>query len=64
MRPDHRQEAEEILQAVLNRTTKDRPSFVSQACAGDAALIRDMDTLLSQLKPQKTLCNWTNRNPT
>lgn len=48
MRPDHRKEAEEILQAVLNHTPEDRGSFVSPACAGDPAPISDVDTLLSQ----------------
>ena len=48
MRPDHRKEAEEILQALLNHTPEDRGSFVSQACAGDPAPISDIDTLLSQ----------------
>lgn len=49
MRPDHRQEAEEILEAVLNHTSRDRATFVSPACAGESALISDMDTLRSQL---------------
>ena len=53
MRPDHRKEAEEILQAVLNHTPEDRASFVSQA-SGDPALISDMDTLLSQLETSES----------
>ena len=54
MRADHRQEAEEILHAVLNYPPEDRASFIFQACAGDPALIHDIDTLLSHLNTSES----------
>ena len=66
MRPDHRKEAEEILQAVLNHTPEDPASFVSQAYAGDVAQTHDTDRFLSQLStPENSISQQpeTDANP-
>ena len=50
MTPDRRRQVEEIVQAVLRQTPEARAGFVSVACADDASLKRDVESLLSQGK--------------
>src|SRR5574338_764936 len=47
MTPNRPQQVEKIVQALLNQTPEERARFVSVACADDAALKRDVETLLS-----------------
>jgi serine/threonine-protein kinase len=48
MTPEQRQQVEKIFQAALNRTPEERDQFVSEACANDIRLKREVETLLSQ----------------
>ncbi|HET6671709.1 MAG TPA: protein kinase, partial [Pyrinomonadaceae bacterium] len=55
MTPDRRQQVEQIFQAVLNHTPNERPWFLSLACADDAALKRDVETLFAEHESAGTL---------
>src|SRR5688500_35482 len=48
MTPERWQQVEEIFQAALDRTPEERDRFVSEACANDVRLKREVETLLSQ----------------
>ncbi|HXC70142.1 MAG TPA: protein kinase, partial [Pyrinomonadaceae bacterium] len=48
MTPERWQQVEEIFQAALDLTPEDRPRYVSEVCANDTALQRDVESLLSQ----------------
>src|SRR5438034_3713039 len=48
MSPDRSQQIDAIFQAALDRTPEERARFVSEACANDARLRRDVEVLLSQ----------------
>ena len=47
MRPERWRRIDEVLQAALDRRPEDRPSFLDSACAGDADLRREVESLLS-----------------
>lgn len=48
MTPERWQQVEQIFQAALNRTPEERSRFVSEACANDLTLKRDVEALLLQ----------------
>ena len=48
MTPERWRQVEEIFQAALDLGPQDRARYVSEACADDATLKRDVETLLSQ----------------
>ena len=48
MTPERWQRVEEIFQAALDLTPEDRPRYVSEVCAEDTALKRDVESLLLQ----------------
>src|SRR5258705_12618307 len=48
MTPQRWQHVEEIFQAALNLNAEERDRFVSEACANDADLKRNVESLLSQ----------------
>jgi len=48
MTPERWQRVEEIFQAALDLTPEDRPRYVSEVCAEDTALRRDVESLLLQ----------------
>ncbi|HLE62176.1 MAG TPA: serine/threonine-protein kinase, partial [Pyrinomonadaceae bacterium] len=48
MTPERRLQVEEIFLAALDRTPEERERFVSEACANDARLKREVETLLLQ----------------
>src|SRR4030095_1580976 len=48
MTPERWQRVEEIFQAALDLTPEDRPRYVSEVCAEDTALLRDVESLLLQ----------------
>ncbi len=48
MTPERCQQVEEIFQAALDRPPEERAGFVSEACANDVGLKRDVEILLSQ----------------
>jgi len=47
MRPERWRTIEPLLIAALKRTDKDRPAFLHEACAGDEALLREVESLLA-----------------
>jgi serine/threonine protein kinase/Tfp pilus assembly protein PilF len=48
MTPQRRRQVEEIFLAALDRTPEEREQFLSEACANDVGLQREVETLLSQ----------------
>ena len=48
MTPERWRQVEAVFQAALDLAPEEREQYVSQACAGDIALRRDVETLLSQ----------------
>ena len=48
MTPERWRQVEEIFQAALDLTAEDRNRYVSEVCAGDTELRRDVESLLSQ----------------
>jgi len=48
MNPDRWREIERLCQAALERPENQRAAFLDQACAGDAALRHEVDSLLAQ----------------
>ena len=48
MTPERWQRVEEIFQAALDLTPEDRPRYLTETCANDTALKRDVESLLSQ----------------
>ena len=48
MTPDRESEIERICQAALEREGSARAAFLAEACAGDAALQREVESLLAQ----------------
>src|SRR5437868_4705680 len=46
MTPERWQQADELLQAALELQPKARPAFIIEACAGDAELQQEVQTLL------------------
>ena len=46
MTPERWQQVEEIFQAALDLAPAERERYVSQACAADSSLRRDVETLL------------------
>src|SRR5208337_1630827 len=48
MNPDRWREIERVLHAALERPEDQRAAFLDQACAGDAALRDEVDSLLAQ----------------
>jgi hypothetical protein len=48
MTPERWRQVEEIFQAALDLTPEDRRRYVSEACANDTTLQRDVESLLSQ----------------
>ncbi|HEU4511138.1 MAG TPA: protein kinase [Pyrinomonadaceae bacterium] len=48
MTPERWRQVEEIFQAALDLTPEDRSRYVSEVCASDTALRRDVESLLSQ----------------
>lgn len=47
MHPDRWKQIEEILEAVLERPSGERAAFLAEACAGDEALRREVETLIN-----------------
>ena len=48
MTPERWRQVEEIFHAALTRSESDRAGFLADACAGDAALLREVKSLLAQ----------------
>jgi serine/threonine-protein kinase len=48
MTPDRWRRIEELYQAALQHPAHGRAAFLAEACAGDEALRRDIDSLLAQ----------------
>jgi len=48
MTPEHWRQVEEIFQAALDLVPAERSTYVSQACADDSGLRRDVEAMLSQ----------------
>src|SRR6266850_3152506 len=48
MPPDRWQQISQIYHAALTREESDRTAFVREACAGDEALRREVESLLAQ----------------
>lgn len=48
MTPERWRQVEEIFQTAMDLAPDDRPGYLSQACADDATLLRDVEALLSQ----------------
>src|SRR5947208_14616563 len=48
MTPDRERETERICQGALEREGSARAAFLAEACAGDAALQREVESLLAQ----------------
>ncbi|MBZ5516457.1 MAG: protein kinase [Acidobacteriia bacterium] len=48
MKPERWQEIERVFHAALEREPHQRPAFLDEACAGDQALRREIDSLLAQ----------------
>jgi len=46
MNPDHYQRLQALLQAALEREPKERPAFLDEACAGNAALRSEIEELI------------------
>lgn len=55
MTPEHRQRVEAIFQAVLEHIPDERVRYVSLACADDAELKSDVETLLAEHESARTL---------
>ncbi len=47
MEPERWKQIDQLLEAALDRPTSERGAFLDQACAGDAALRRELEALLS-----------------
>ncbi|HEX4900773.1 MAG TPA: protein kinase [Pyrinomonadaceae bacterium] len=62
MTPERWQQVEEIFQAALDRTPEERARFVSEACANDISLKRDVEVLLSQHESAGDLLAESNLN--
>ena len=48
MTPERWRQVEEIFQAAMDLAPDDRPRYLSEACADDTTLLRDVEALLSQ----------------
>ncbi len=48
MTPERWRQVEEIFHAALTRSERDRAAFLAEACAGDEALLREVNSLLAQ----------------
>ena len=48
MTPERWRRVEELYHAALTRDESDRPAFLARACAGDDAMLREVETLLAQ----------------
>ncbi len=51
MKPERWQRIEELYHNALEREESERPEFLRQACAGDAELLRQVESLLAYEKP-------------
>ncbi len=50
MKPERWQEIKQLCHSALQHTASERATFLDQACAGDEALLRDVEALLAQEK--------------
>jgi len=50
MTPERWQQIEKLYHSVLMRQPAQRPAFLEEACAGDEALRREVESLLAQQK--------------
>jgi hypothetical protein len=48
MTPERWRRVEELYHAALTRSERDRAAFLANACAGDQALLREVQSLLAQ----------------
>jgi eukaryotic-like serine/threonine-protein kinase len=46
MTPERWQQIDKVLQAALERSEDQRPGFLDEACAGDEALRKEVDSLM------------------
>ena len=53
MTPERWQEIEELYHAALKREPSQRSAFLKQACAGDEALRREVESLLAMERSQE-----------
>ena len=51
MKPEQWQQVEELYHSALEQDESDRPDFLRQACAGDAELLHQLESLLACEKP-------------
>jgi len=51
MEPQRWKEIDEIFAAALERNTAERPSFLAEACGGDAQLRQEVDSLIAHIVP-------------
>ena len=54
MEPERWREAERLCLAAPEREESERAAFLKEACAGDEALLRDVESLLAQEKPAES----------
>src|SRR6516162_7756041 len=55
MNPDRWQKVKEIFHAAINREAGERSAFLSEACAGDTTLRREVDSLIVAYEKDGTL---------
>ena len=48
MTPERWRQVEDVFHAALTRSESDRAAFLASACAGDEALLREVQSLLAQ----------------
>ena len=54
MTPDRWRQVEEIFQAALEQDPKQRPDFLDRACAGDASLLSEVESLIKSHEQAKS----------
>ena len=54
MEPERRREVERVCLAALEREESERAAFLTEACDGDEALLREVESLLAQEKPAES----------
>ena len=55
MEPERRREVERVCLAALEREESERAAFLKEACDGDEALLREVESLLAQEKRAESL---------